>query len=274
MRALEERPARRPRADRADPSPAGADRRLRDRPLVRGGEYLLREGEPAAAFFVTARSPSRRSSPRAAPTTIETLHADALSAGRGWPPTSNAFDARAAARAAAGWSALHGACLRARCAEDPVLGYARLERLTLIVERLQATRMRLLETPRPGLSAPGARPLWARRAWGGDGARPTTPTPRARAGRGRWGWPASSPACSRCSTRSGDVADLASALPNVHHPGGRRRRRRAASGPGEALGVRGPFGTAWPLAHAEGGDVVDRRRRIGQRRRCARPSTS
>ena len=111
------------------------------------GEYLLREGEPAAAFFVirhgtvaietfiTARGP----------TTIETLHANDL-LGWSWfvPPYRNAFDARALEHVSA--VAFDGACLRARCAEDPVLGYALLERLTLvIVERLQATRMRLLD---------------------------------------------------------------------------------------------------------------------------------
>ncbi len=33
-------------------------------------------------------------------------------------------------------------------------------------------------------------------------------------------------------------------------------RALAASSPGDVIGVRGPFGTGWPLAEAEGGDLV------------------
>jgi hypothetical protein len=42
--------------------------------------------------------------------------------------------------------AFDGACLRGKCAADPALGYALMQRFTaLLAERLQATRIRLLD---------------------------------------------------------------------------------------------------------------------------------
>jgi CRP/FNR family cyclic AMP-dependent transcriptional regulator len=60
------------------------------------------------------------------------------------PPYRWAFDARAVEPTAA--VALDGACLRGKCDEDPALGYALLQRFSLVmVERLQAARVRLLD---------------------------------------------------------------------------------------------------------------------------------
>ena len=111
------------------------------------GEYLMREGEPADRFFVLRRGAVALETfvPPRGPVTIETLHAGDL-LGWSWlvPPYRTAFDARALE--AVGALAFDGVCLRGKCSEDPVVGRALLERFTaVIVERLQATRMRLLD---------------------------------------------------------------------------------------------------------------------------------
>ncbi|HMK11192.1 MAG TPA: hypothetical protein VK461_06405, partial [Acidimicrobiales bacterium] len=42
--------------------------------------------------------------------------------------------------------ALDGACLRGKCDEDPAFGYELTRRIAqVVIERLQATRMRLLD---------------------------------------------------------------------------------------------------------------------------------
>jgi CRP/FNR family cyclic AMP-dependent transcriptional regulator len=111
------------------------------------GAYLMREGEPADTFFVLRRGAVALETfvPARGPVTIETLHRGDL-VGWSWlvPPYRNHFDVRALEPIGA--LAFDGACLRGKCAEDPVLGRALLECFTaVIVERLQATRMRLLD---------------------------------------------------------------------------------------------------------------------------------
>jgi CRP-like cAMP-binding protein len=111
------------------------------------GEYLMREDEPADRFFVIRHGTVALETfvPARGPATIETLHADDL-LGWSWlvPPYRTMFDARAleAVRALA----FDGACLRGKADADPVLGRALLQCFTpVIVERLQATRLRLLD---------------------------------------------------------------------------------------------------------------------------------
>jgi CRP-like cAMP-binding protein len=111
------------------------------------GEYLMREGESADSFYVIRHGAVALETfvPAHGPTTIETLHENDL-LGWSWlvPPHVTAFDARALEPLSA--LAFDGACLRGKCAADPVFGLALLERFTaVIVERLQATRMRLLD---------------------------------------------------------------------------------------------------------------------------------
>jgi CRP/FNR family transcriptional regulator, cyclic AMP receptor protein len=111
------------------------------------GEYLMREGETADTFYVIRHGAVALETfvPTRGAMTIETLHENDL-LGWSWlvPPYVTAFDARALAPLSA--LAFDGACLRGKCAADPVLGRALLERFTaVIVERLQATRMRLLD---------------------------------------------------------------------------------------------------------------------------------
>jgi CRP/FNR family cyclic AMP-dependent transcriptional regulator len=109
--------------------------------------YLMREGEPANEFFVIRHGSVALETyvPQRGGLTIETLH-DGDLLGWSWlvSPHRTAFDARALE--AAHVVAFDGACLRGKFADDPRLGYELMKRfLPLVVERLQATRLRLLD---------------------------------------------------------------------------------------------------------------------------------
>jgi CRP/FNR family cyclic AMP-dependent transcriptional regulator len=111
------------------------------------GEYLMREGDPADTFFVIRHGTVALETfvPARGTATVETLHEGDL-LGWSWlvPPYRTAFDARAVDDVRA--LAFDGACLRGKAADDAVLARALLECFTpVIVERLQATRMRLLD---------------------------------------------------------------------------------------------------------------------------------
>ncbi len=125
-------------------------------------------------------------------------------------------------------------------------------------------------------AAPGAVP-------GGLARRRRRPTPWtlvARAARRRRRRPRR--ASSTCSTRSVSArcrsrraAHPARAGADAHDPRGRRgheRARRAAT-PGAVIGVRGPFGTTWPLEEAPAATSWSSRAGSASRR-CARPSTT
>jgi CRP/FNR family cyclic AMP-dependent transcriptional regulator len=111
------------------------------------GTYLLREGEPADAFYVlrTGDVALETHVPQRGALTLETLHAgDVL----GWSwlvsPHRTAFDARALGTVHT--MAFDGRCLRGKCEQDHDLGYDVLMRfVAVIVERLQATRLQLLD---------------------------------------------------------------------------------------------------------------------------------
>ena len=110
------------------------------------GERLFREGDPADTFFVLRHGAVALEIAAAGrpPLVIETLH-DGDVAGWSWlvPPYRSAFDARAVEATAA--VAMDGACLRGKCEADPALGYLLMQRFVpVIVERLQSTRLRLL----------------------------------------------------------------------------------------------------------------------------------
>ena len=111
------------------------------------GEYLAREGEPANAFYVLRRGSIALETyvPQRGALMIETLHEHDL-VGWSWlvPPYRSQFDVRAVGEAHT--IAFDGGCLRGKCEEDPVLGYELLSRFApVIVARLQATRLRLLD---------------------------------------------------------------------------------------------------------------------------------
>ena len=114
------------------------------------GDFLLREGEIDDSFYVIRRGAVALeiAAPQGA-VTIETLHEHDV-VGWSWlvPPYRSHFDARAVGEThVIGFDA---ACLRGKCEEDAVLGYELYKRFgAIIVERLQATRLRLLDVYGP-----------------------------------------------------------------------------------------------------------------------------
>lgn len=97
--------------------------------------YFIREGKVALEIF----------SPQQGPILIETIEGgDVL--GWSWliPPYKWKFDAKAVEQVRA--IAFDGKCLRNKCGEDHDLGYELLMRFSHVIEeRLQATRLRLLD---------------------------------------------------------------------------------------------------------------------------------
>jgi CRP-like cAMP-binding protein len=111
------------------------------------GDYLLRERDPARSFYAIRQGTVALETyvPQRGALTIETLH-DGDLLGWSWlvPPYRTAFDARALGTTHT--IAFDGACLRGKFDEDSALGYELMTRFVpLIVERLQATRLRLLD---------------------------------------------------------------------------------------------------------------------------------
>jgi CRP/FNR family transcriptional regulator, cyclic AMP receptor protein len=111
------------------------------------GEHIFRDGDAADVFYVVREGtvaielfvPPRQS------VTIETLHRGDL-LGWSWlfPPYKWAFDARAVGSVAA--ITFDAVCLRGKCESNHELGYDLMRRFAdVMVRRLQATRMRLLD---------------------------------------------------------------------------------------------------------------------------------
>jgi CRP/FNR family transcriptional regulator, cyclic AMP receptor protein len=127
--------------------------------VFEGGDYIMREGDPADTFYVIRRGSVAIETfvPRQGAVTIETLH-DGDLLGWSWlvPPYCTTFDARALTTTHA--IAFDGACLRGKLDANPALGYVLLRLFSaVIVERLQGTRLRLLDVygKVPGDPAPG-----------------------------------------------------------------------------------------------------------------------
>jgi CRP/FNR family transcriptional regulator, cyclic AMP receptor protein len=111
------------------------------------GSQLFREGDPADTFYVIRHGAVALDIhvPAREPVTVETLHGGDL-LGWSWlfPPFKWSFDGRAVEDTSA--ISLDGACLRGKCDDDHELGYELMKRFAqVIVERLQATRLRLLD---------------------------------------------------------------------------------------------------------------------------------
>ena len=111
------------------------------------GEYLLREGDPADTFYVIryGRVALETYVPQRGALTIETID-DGDLLGWSWlvPPFRVDFDARAMGNVHT--VSFDATCLRGKADGDPVLGYELTRRfIPVIVERLQATRLRLLD---------------------------------------------------------------------------------------------------------------------------------
>jgi len=111
------------------------------------GGAILTEGAPADTFYVVRRGSVALeiAAPHRDPVVVETLGAGEV-VGMSWllPPYRWTFDGRARTDVSA--IELDAACLRGKCDDDPVLGYALYTRFAgLMRERLQATRLQLLD---------------------------------------------------------------------------------------------------------------------------------
>lgn len=110
-------------------------------------DFLLREGDPADTFYVLrdGRVKLEAYAPQRGALLVETIEKGEL-LGWSWlfPPYRVDFDASAMETVHA--ISFDGACLRGKCERDTALGYELMKRFVpVIVERLQATRLRLLD---------------------------------------------------------------------------------------------------------------------------------
>lgn len=138
-----------------------------DRELIAGcgtnvvfpaGSVIAREGDAADRFYVLrdGRVAIEVHAPGRGPLVVATADAGDV-VGWSWlvPPHRWRFDVRAVTDVHA--VALDGACLRAKCDQDPALGYRLLRRFSgVVADRLEATRIRLLDLY--GAPAPGPAP--------------------------------------------------------------------------------------------------------------------
>jgi CRP/FNR family cyclic AMP-dependent transcriptional regulator len=111
------------------------------------GDQMLSENEQANTFFAIRHGTVALETfvPQRGAVTIETLHGgDVLGWSWLFPPHRTMFDARALGVVRT--VAFDGACMRQKCEQDPQLGYVLMKRFAeVMVERLQATRLRLLD---------------------------------------------------------------------------------------------------------------------------------
>lgn len=111
------------------------------------GRFIFHEGDEANQFYLLRHGSVSLevSIPERGALIIQTLsEGDVLGWSWLFPPYRWAFDARAMTLTRA--IALDGACLRKKCEEDHELGYELLKRFAhIIMERLQATRLQLLD---------------------------------------------------------------------------------------------------------------------------------
>ena len=111
------------------------------------GEPLLTENEQANTFFAIRHGTVALETyvPQRGAVVIETLHGGDI-LGWSWlfPPHRTMFDARALGVVRT--VAFDAACLRGKCEQDNQLGYTLMQRFAeVMVQRLQATRLRLLD---------------------------------------------------------------------------------------------------------------------------------
>ena len=114
--------------------------------VVEPGVFLAREGEPADQFFVVrAGRVALEVHAPTGPLLIETVGPGDL-VGWSWifPPYRWVYDVEALERARL--VVIDAACLRDKCNADPAFGYRVMKTFAQVVaERLQATRLRLLD---------------------------------------------------------------------------------------------------------------------------------
>lgn len=111
------------------------------------GEFLLKQGEEADRFYLirSGKAALEVYAPGQGSITIQTIGEGEI-VGWSWltPPYRWHLDGRALELTRA--IAIDGACLRGKCEADHELGYELHKRFTpIIVQRLQATRLQLLD---------------------------------------------------------------------------------------------------------------------------------
>ena len=111
------------------------------------GQYVLREGQPADTFYLVrgGRVAIEVGAPGRETIIIDTVRAGEI-LGFSWlfPPYRCQFDARAVELTRA--LSIDGACLRAKCDQDPRLGYQLMQRIAGVMrQRLQSARLGLLD---------------------------------------------------------------------------------------------------------------------------------
>jgi CRP-like cAMP-binding protein len=111
------------------------------------GDFIFREGEEADRFYIIRHGKVALEvfAPGRGSITVQTIgEGDVLGWSWLFPPYRWHFDARALELTRA--IALDGKCLREKCEEDHDLGYELVKRVAqIIMERLQATRLQLLD---------------------------------------------------------------------------------------------------------------------------------
>jgi CRP-like cAMP-binding protein len=114
---------------------------------VPAGDYLFREGDEAATFYVVRRGRIAVEAHRpAGPASVVETVEEGEVLGSSWlvPPHRWQFDARAVVPSEL--VVFDGTCLREKCDADPRLGYELTLRVAQVLHaRLQASRLRLLD---------------------------------------------------------------------------------------------------------------------------------
>jgi CRP-like cAMP-binding protein len=113
----------------------------------KAGEFIFREGDSASHFWLVRNGKISLEifAPGRGPIMIETL-SDGDVMGWSWavPPYKKQYDARSLELTRA--LEFDAMCIRGKCEEEPRLGYELFKRFSQIIgQRLQATRMRLLD---------------------------------------------------------------------------------------------------------------------------------
>jgi len=112
------------------------------------GEILFKEGDKADTFYVIRKGRIAiqvHDPARGGGSILDTVDAGGV-VGWTWlvPPYKWLFDASASEETSA--VAFDGECLRKKCEDDAVVGYALMQRVAVVMyERLEAARLRLLD---------------------------------------------------------------------------------------------------------------------------------
>lgn len=111
------------------------------------GEALFREGEPADAFFIlrSGRVSVQVHNPAGGPIVVDTVEYDEV-VGWSWLVPPHRWTSDAVAVAPTDAIRFDAGCLRAKCADDPAVGYTLVRKITQVMaHRLASAHHRLLD---------------------------------------------------------------------------------------------------------------------------------